>query len=272
MEAQNRVWITGDRGTVLFYDGERFTDTSTDTGRDLNIPNFYGIVASEGETAIAGDNGLVLTRRDAEWGYDNSRTGERMLTAFRPAPSMFYAAGERGRVIRRRVGDDTWERVEINAPESAKITGAWANSEQTIALSTNLGQVFEKVGEEWTRAEINVATSTAVVPLFGVWSSTRGADLVSVGLGGTIYRRAQGEVALVPEDSGTNADLYGVFGSADDRVFAIGSSGTMLRWDGSAWDAVPSASSKNLFAIHGLSDGSVMVAVGDKGTAVILEE
>jgi hypothetical protein len=273
VEAPNRIWMTGDDGTVLFYDGERFSNTSTDTGRDFDVPNFYGVVASAGETAIAGDDGLVLTRREALWDFDGSRTTARMLTMFRPSPSLFYAAGERGRVIRRRVGETSWEPVDINASGSSKITGGWAISENTIAVTTDLGQVIELVDGQWVSAIAGgTQTSTSVVPLFGVWSSTRGADLVAVGLGGSVFRRAEGAGTLDPEDSTTDADLYAIYGGARDRVFAVGSSGTILEYDGSAWDSVPSASSKNLFAIHGLADGSVMVAVGDKGTAVILEE
>lgn len=272
VEAENRVWISGDQGTVLFFDGERFTDSSTSAGfRGIEVPDWYGVAASAGETAIAGDRGLAYARRETIWEQERSNTSERMLTMIRPAPSMFYAAGENGRVIRRRVGDKEWQRVDINAPRESKITGGWSNSEETIAFATDRGIVIEQVQGEWIASTVDTSTTT-MVPLFGVWSSTRGADLVAVGLAGVAYRRPEGAVAWSYEDTGSDADLYAIYGSAADRVFAVGGSGVVLQYDGAKWTSVPSASPHDLYAIHGLADGSLTVAAGDRGTVVILEE
>lgn len=272
VESENRVWISGDQGTVLFFDGERFTDSSTSAGfRGVEIPDWYGVAASAGETAIAGDRGLAYARRETIWEQERSNTSERMLTMLRPAPSQFYAAGENGRVIRRRVGDKEWERVDVNAPRDSKITGGWSNSAETIALATDRGIVIELVQGEWIASTVDTSTAT-MVPLFGVWSSTRGADLVAVGLAGVAYRRPEGAVAFQSEDTGSDADLYAIYGTSADRVFAVGGSGTVLSYDGAKWTAVPSASAHDLYAIHGLADGSLTVAAGDRGTVVILEE
>jgi hypothetical protein len=271
VEAEDRVWLAGDKGTVLFFDGENVTDTSTDAGVKVfvEIPDMYGVASSSGETAIAGDEGLAMTLRDGVWTFDDSSTRQRMLTMVRPAPSQLYAAGENGRVIRRRVGETSWERVDVNAPTNAKITGSWANSERTIAFTTDAGVVLELVEDAWIAQTVATSTSS-LVPLFGVWSSTRGADLVAVGLAGLAYRRPEGQVAWETEDTGSNADLYGIFGASSDEVYAVGSNGTVLLYDGAGWGPVPSASSRNLYAIHGLADGSVIVAAGDEGSAVIL--
>lgn len=272
VEAKDRIWVTGDRGTVLMFDGEGWVDTSTKVGfTGLDVPNMYGVAASTYETTIAGDRGIALSRREAVWSVDRSNTGERMLTMLRPTPSLIYSAGENGRVIRKRSGDDAWERVDINAPRGAKITGIWGNSESTLAFATDRGVVIESVGDGWVAQTVATETST-IVPLFGVWSSTRGADLIAVGLAGIIYRRAEAAVDWKIEETGSNADLYAIYGTKNDDVYAVGGTGTVLHYDGAMWSGVPSATSHDLFCIHGLADGSVTAAAGERGTVVILQQ
>jgi photosystem II stability/assembly factor-like uncharacterized protein len=119
---------------------------------------------------------------------------------------------------------------------------------------------------------VETETSTTPLPLFGVWTSTQGADLITVGLGGAIFRRAEGEVMFTREDTRVSQDLYGVFGVARDRVYAVGARGSILRYDGSEWAVTGSPTSNELFAVHGLADGSLTVAVGSRGTIAVLRE
>lgn len=44
-----------------------------------------------------------------------------------------------------------------------------------------------------------------------------------------------GEPAWIAHESGTDADLYAVTGSADGRVFAVGAEATILVYDGATW-------------------------------------
>jgi photosystem II stability/assembly factor-like uncharacterized protein len=64
--------------------------------------------------------------------------------------------------------------------------------------------------------------------------------------------------------SGTTTDLYGVWGSSPSNVFAVGDSGAMLHYDGSAWSAMSSGTTTDLYGIWGSSPSNVF-AVGDSG-------
>ena len=67
--------------------------------------------------------------------------------------------------------------------------------------------------------------------------------------------------------SGTSADLYGVWGSDSNNVYAVGEGGAIRRFDGNAdglWASEPSPVNTHLRAIHGTSTSS-MFAVGDAG-------
>lgn len=272
VETPERVFITGDDGTVLFFDGTTVTDTSTVVRGVFDQPDFYGIAASGREVVVAGDEGQVFARRADVWSRDQSNTQRRMLTVIRPAPSYFLAGGESGRVIVRDTASDTWQHLDVHAPSGAKITGGWGNSRESIILATSAGAVLEKKDGDWVAENVVTDTSTGTVPLFGVWTATRGADLVAVGLGGSIFRRIEGTVGWGAEGTRVTQDLYGVFGVAPDAIWAVGASGTVLRYDGSAWAAVPSASAADLHAIHGTASGELVVAVGDRGTIMILKD
>jgi hypothetical protein len=65
--------------------------------------------------------------------------------------------------------------------------------------------------------------------------------------------------------SGTGNRLRGVWGSSSTDVFAVGTSGTILHYDGSAWSAMNSRTSDTLWDVWGSSATDVF-AVGEPGT------
>jgi hypothetical protein len=65
--------------------------------------------------------------------------------------------------------------------------------------------------------------------------------------------------------SGTTNNLNSIWGSSGSDVFAVGDSGTILHYDGTAWSAVASPTTDNLNSIWG-SSNTHAIAVGDNGT------
>ncbi len=47
--------------------------------------------------------------------------------------------------------------------------------------------------------------------------------------------------------SGTTNNLYGVWGSASDNVFAVGGGGTILKYNGSTWSTLTSNTTSDLY-------------------------
>lgn len=264
----------GGSGVVLDYDGENFVDTSTDADPGPRVPSFFACTRANRRSFIGGDDGTMLLRPGAQpWVFDRTRARARVLTMFQATPTTLYAGTEGGDLYRRLANDeDQWDRQGIPAPDGAKITAGWASGEDTLVVATDKGVVLDRIGGDWTATTVVTDTSTTPLPLFGVWSSTAGADLFAVGLGGAIYRRGADDLEWVREESPTTQDLYGIFGSAADRAFAVGASGTILRYDGAIWKAVPSGTSEDLFGVSGTPDGSWVVAVGARGTVVSLRE
>ncbi len=137
-----------------------------------------------------------------------------------------------------------------------------------------------------------------------------GGDAYGVGEEGAIVRRSGAEGAWSSMDSGVRVDLAAVAGTALDDVWAVGSDGVALHWDGNAWTAVdtgvtvplwsvfaprsdavivvgnngvalrwngtvfeplPTGVDNNLYAVHGVS-GSNVWAVGNRGAAIQFKE
>jgi hypothetical protein len=71
--------------------------------------------------------------------------------------------------------------------------------------------------------------------------------------------------------SGTTADLFSVWGSSPSDVFAAGTAGTMLHYDGSTWSAMTSGTGADLARVWGLSVADVFAVGGfESGNGVIL--
>jgi len=88
------------------------------------------------------------------------------------------------------------------------------------------------------------------------------ANVFIVGDQGTILH--WDGTALVPEASGTVANLRGVSVVDETLVYAVGEQGTLLRRESGVWVQDPPVSSAVLNAIHGT--GTYAVAVGEQAT------
>jgi len=59
--------------------------------------------------------------------------------------------------------------------------------------------------------------------------------------------------------------LFDVWGTSSSDVFAVGSEGTILHYDGTQWSEMPSGTRDWLTSVWGTSSGDVVV-VGGTGT------
>jgi len=66
--------------------------------------------------------------------------------------------------------------------------------------------------------------------------------------------------------SGTMARLWGVWGSSRQDVFAVGSSGVILHYDGASWHSMDSWTAGDLHAVWGSSSSDVFAVGADHGT------
>lgn len=274
VERSDLVLAAGTLGTIAQYDGEQVTETSTDADPGPRVPDFYGIVRAADENIVVGDFGFALSRPETDYQLDDSRTNERLLVAATISEDLVYAAGENGRLISKQPGNRQWQRVNVPAND-AKITGIWSNrpgsnDPEQVILTTDQGTIIERTNNNWARQEVMTATSTLPLPLFDAWSAGADEDLWVVGLSGRILRRPKGEQTWELVASPTAEDLYGIHGRSRDDIYAVGSRGTIVRYDGTEWTGFPSGTGEDLFAIHGDPENELVVAVGRRGVMLVL--
>ena len=61
-----------------------------------------------------------------------------------------------------------------------------------------------------------------------------------------------------PMDSGTTKWLYGVWGSSENNVFAVGEGGSILHYNGSTWLPMESGTTVCLYSVWGSSENNVL--------------
>ena len=99
--------------------------------------------------------------------------------------------------------------------------------------------------------------------LWAVWG--RGKEVFAAGAGGVILHSADGLKWMV-ERRGTSEILYGLGGFDQGEVFAVGSSGTILRRVAGAWSPAPSLVKRRLNAVWTGEVVAEVFAVGEGGT------
>lgn len=118
-------------------------------------------------------------------------------------------------------------------------------------------------GGRVARLEPGGATSASwvvdeAVTFFGAWAPGDGTAWV---VGGNTEVPSNAAVAYhfdgsawtqatLPTEVSAQYALYKVWGKADDDVWAVGSGGVSMHWDGVAWTYVDTVSTSNLFTVH----------------------
>lgn len=68
----------------------------------------------------------------------------------------------------------------------------------------------------------------------------------------------------ISQRSGTDVGLYSIWGADEDHVWAVGLGGTILRWNGKVWSPQKSGTTSFLFGVFGTAANNVW-AVGSGG-------
>jgi hypothetical protein len=102
----------------------------------------------------------------------------------------------------------------------------------------------------------------------GVWAAS-GHDVFAVSGGAVLHFDGNYWRAMDAAGCGCADELYAVWGTSGNNVYGVGSTGTVVHWTGTEWDAVadPDIGTDDLYAVWGASAEDVW-AVGDFGRIV----
>jgi hypothetical protein len=228
--------------------------------------------SSSSNVFIVGNSGTILRYNGTDWaaqssGITRSFKGVWGSGANYAGGDRVYAVGERRNV--RRYDGTSWTSIDSSTSStSATLYGVWGTGASNVFVVGSSGTI-----RRWT-GSWSTMTSGTTQELRGIWGSGgnwAGGDRVyTVGLRGSsaaTIRRYDGTSWASVTTGAPRVDLYGVWGTAWNNVFAVGANGTILRYNGTSWStmSVPSGFSSTLYGVWGSSANDVF-AVGADGT------
>ncbi|MCK5799018.1 MAG: hypothetical protein KAI47_17620, partial [Deltaproteobacteria bacterium] len=282
------VWVVGDHGLVIHYDGHAMRRVKTDVTTDFRGVWCHGhddvwivgaggtilhvtkdLVSSagpgsvkttlnaidglaDGQLWVVGDGGMILHRNvSGKWGTNTSGVFHPLRGVHAVSASLVWAAGDG--VDALRFDGTKWEHLAAGTSLAKGAVFARAKDDAWIA---DTGGILQYDGTKWT------TDSTAVMPL-----RVRGVHGDSEGLwaagGSKVLARASGSGSWsVSHDFGAGTSFNAVH-RASGVTYACGDTGLLAWGRGASWRRIW-ATTNHLWALAG-AGGRVWVG-GDSGT------
>jgi hypothetical protein len=255
----SEVYAAGASGTVLKYDGSAWKSVGPSTSTD-----FYGVYADAGEILVVGTSGVIYHYSGSAWGYSTSGTGT-LTAVWGRSKNEVYAVASGGIY---KYGGSSWSSFVV-ADSSSSYKTIWGNDYAIVVGGARTGgtstagllRMFSTSG-----ASIGPSSpSTGSNYFAAVWGSTDGssgklpADVFAVSKAGAVYFfGGEGWTAL---SSGSIANLKGVWRSEDNQLFAVGEVGTIVRYVG-PWTQIKKQGTSSLTAIWGSGPTDIAIVGG----------
>ena len=272
------VFVVGDTGTIIHYDGTGWHTMASGTRRALR--KVWGTSANS--VYAVGDAGTMLRYDGVIWTTIPSDTTKTNYAVWGNSASDIYVVQSGGLI---HYNGATWSRVAEFDVRDNVLYDIWGTSatdiyavglgESPLVSPTTAGATFHYDGRTWTKVD---QTDAFLVSVWGV----AGRDIFTVGartfpnIGAGRLRRFDGTMwRNVGEETASNS-LNGVWGSAVADVYAVGDFATIVHFDGATWKNIQGgfASARTPTALMALvplraiwgSSASDVYAVGLKGS------
>jgi hypothetical protein len=173
-------------------------------------------------------------------------------------PDEVFASGAGGTIL--RFDGATWTPMTSNTNRG--LNAIWGTSPTSLVAAGAAGTIQQYSGSNWQAAP---STPLTGLTLRGVW--TGGTRVVAAGWNQSVPTMgitATREGAAWNTQAASAMYLFGVWGRADDDIYAVGSAGTIVHFDGTTWMPMTSTTQVALQAVGGTAAN--VFAVGDEGT------
>ena len=251
-------------GFVRRYDGTGWRDEAI--AAEAPIHGIWGD-GRESVYAVGGNReiGGVIYRFDGEgwheaWRQPEESLNRRLNGLWVASDDEAFAVGDGGRVL--RYDGVSWSALDSGTHDDWR--GVWGMDGQIFVVG-EAGVVRHYDGTRWE----TISDKSLKNDLNAVWGYRQPGEpgeirLVAAGDKGILLFYHGGWETF---DGGMTADLGDVFGTSGSDIFTVGSSGTILHFDGFQWRAMESPASGRLWAVWGVG-GTDAFAVGDSNAIV----
>lgn len=266
------VFLVGSSGTIGHFDGAAFTTTSAYeplTGVGAAMTGLASPGASE--LLAVGDFGATLRWDGSRWTPLPSNVHVRFRGAAGAGSSLFAIAQDltmtTGSQAYRFTGT-AWAAETV--PAGAELRAVWARGSLALAVGAD-DLVLQRGGTAWSRVPVQGAGTTVLRAAYAVdathlWAVGGGdrTDSTAAHPARALFSAGGSSYAPMPLPV-TDVILRGLWGAAPGDVWAVGDAGTVLHWDGIAWQPVTTATLATLRAVWG-RDATTVYAAGSGGT------
>lgn len=204
-----------------------------------------------------GDHGLVLRHNGLDFVPTSLAPTEVDLLGISGEGPTVVAVGAAGTVL--RFDEGIWTSLE--PPTDADLLGVGVLDAQDFYVVGRGGVIMHYKDGAWTEEGAGISFD-----LFGAYASKVGG-VYAVGAFGNLVE-LKGTVWIQSQIGGPASTLHSIWRSADGRMYAVGTLGTVSVFDGVTWKIQVTNDTydppRNLYGVRGIS-GDEVYAVGDQG-------
>ncbi|PID38779.1 MAG: hypothetical protein CSB49_03820 [Proteobacteria bacterium] len=292
---ENTIWTVGSEGTILYWDGTKWTREASPT--EVTLTSVWG--TSENDVFAVGFDGTVLRRQvvpgvpepkwaavpvpidvfvtdavdggppqgDAAAAIIRNLWGVWAVANSKGETTELYTVGDRGTVLYFDVTQNVWTRVASGVEE--KLTGVWGRSGGRVFIVGDFGTVLSGTKDGLSKMQTGVSKA-----LRAVWGR-RNNDVYAVGLSGLVLHYNGTKWTNV--EGAPPQVLRGVWGPQNDTrtTYLIGWDGVLLRMTGeppfthgATFDAFNCVSRNRLEAIWGTEVDGLWPDAGPPDAAI----
>ncbi len=244
------VFVGGDRGAVVHYDGHAWSQ------KKMGTADFDDLWGFAGDDVFAATDDGVFHYDGQQWSLIHETTLN-MSGIWGPTTNELFVVGNSGMILHYKGG--SWRDMTYRVTENS-LDDVWGAAGNDIFAVGSRGVILHYDGSAW-----RPMVSHTKKNISAVWGNS-GQDVFAVtwapyGQESSILHYDGNDWQVV--DSGVKRTLTGVWGSAPNNVFAVGDRGVILHYDGQTWSQMHSGVTDDLTAVWGSGPNNIYVAIDD---------
>lgn len=287
--SKNDVFIGFEAGHIVHWNGTRFVRQTSASTR--TIYSLYGLNAAMVVGATRGGSVIEYTGTDRR----AKSLGPESLFGIQRDGSKFHVVGNLGTVWTWDTATDVWTSQPADPNGPVLSNTIWSAGADIFVGSINLifrsqgGAAFTQVAAVGANSiwgvtspslyAISVGRRVAETTNGTQWTivspDPHGAGILydvyrtednvwfAVGENGFAMKRIGQTGAWEPIPTDVDERLSAVWGLTSDNVYAVGTHGTIVHWDGTRWRRQHSGTGENLSTVHGTGTGDIYVGGSD---------
>lgn len=249
--APNVAFAVGLMGTIHRYDGTAWTRMAVPTTRHLR-----GVCGfSPSDVYAVGDSGTTLHYDGTRWTSSQVAVNSHLASVYCAAPNAIFAGGYNGlAVVLHTTNGQTWTSLPL-PPRSwgiRSISGTSARDVYAVGWNATMvhydGTTWSQTPSPWDEWSTNLIT-VAAAPGIAIAGGAEGLTLVNRGQGWQKF--------------GALPYYRDVWASSASNIIAVGSHGTIDRYDGTRWTSMDSRTSRTYLSVWGAAPNDVWAAGAD---------